>query len=153
MQNAPPVTYPLGRSRVGILLTAVAWLAGLLSVLLWCAQPDISPWRQSVSSGIGIACTLVAIRGCMTMPMGHIAWTGQHWLWSSTGAQLYDSVEVCLDFQSWLLVRLRTGHDSVRWIWLERSLRPERWPELRRALHAPSRRTPGDTEADVGQTT
>jgi hypothetical protein len=49
---------------------------------------------------------------------------------------------VALDLQSLLLVRLEEPARARRWVWVDRQALPERWLDLRRALHA--RVVPGD---------
>ena len=152
MQHAPPVTYPLGRSRVAVLVTVFIWTAGLLAVSMWLAQPGLAPWRQHLSLGLLAVCGLAAVRSLANMAAGHIAWTGQHWLHASGGAEREGVLQVCLDLQNQLLVRFLPVRGRAVWIWLERARRPQRWAELRRAVHARSRPAAPGVDAGAAQT-
>jgi hypothetical protein len=68
------------------------------------------------------------------------------------GGQIEGTVVVCVDLQNQVLARFRTAHGQARWLWLERGWRPERWPELRRALHARARKTRAVTNDGIAQT-
>jgi toxin CptA len=152
MQQAPPVTYPLGKARVAILWTVVVWASGLMAVVLWLTQSDIAPWRQSLSQGLLIVCGLAAGYCCLKMPTGQLAWTGQQWFWTSSRGQTEGKLAVCLDFQNVLLVRFRPLPGRAMWLWVERGRRPERWLELRRAVHARRRQSPARTDSGVVNT-
>lgn len=152
MQQAPPVTYPLGRARVAVFSILIVWVAGLVAVNLWFTQSDISPWRQSLSQGLLVVCGLAAVRCCMNLPTGQLAWTGQQWFWTSTQGRSEGALLVCLDLQNVLLVRFRPLPGRALWLWVERGRRPERWLELRRAVHARRRPSPVRTESALTQT-
>ena len=141
--NAPPVVYPLGRSRfLGVFLLGL-WLCGLLLTLLWFFQAARQPdWR------IGLALLCVAVAGAAAYtgwrnaPAGRLAWDGQAWRWESPGYQAgaaeYE-LSVLADFQRALLLRLENPAHARLWLWVERRGMPERWLDLRRAVYSPRR--------------
>lgn len=141
--NAPPVVYPLGRSRfLGAFLLGL-WLCGLLLTLLWFFQTTRQPdWRIALAllcvAGAGAA----AYTGWRNAPAGRLAWDGQVWRWESPGYQAgaaeYE-LSVLADFQRALLLRLENQAHARLWLWVERRGMPERWLDLRRAVYSPRR--------------
>jgi toxin CptA len=141
LHNAPPVVYPLGRSRfLGALLLG-AWLSGLFGILLWHSQgTGLLDWRFVLMGttvlGAGIAAG-IAWRGSS---VGRLAWDGQVWRWESLGYQAGTTeYELCVlgDFQQLLLLRLEDSDHACLWLWAERRAMPERWLDLRRAIYSP----------------
>ena len=141
LHNAPPVVYPLGRSRfLGALLLGV-WFLGLFAVLFWHFQGSAQlDWRLALVGcsvlGAGIAAGIAWHR----TPVGRLAWDGEVWCWKSPGYQA-GTVEykLCVlgDFQHLLLLRLENPDHACLWLWVERRAMPERWLDLRRAVYSP----------------
>lgn len=138
--NAPPVIYPLGRSRfLGRVLLGV-WLAGLVLVLLWYCIARELDWRLAISFA-AVAGTGVAARiGWNNAVAGQLTWDGEFWRWESlsyqTGIAEYE-LSVIADFQYMLLLRLENQAHARLWLWAERGAMPERWLDLRRAVYSP----------------
>lgn len=138
--NAPPVIYPLGRSRfLGRLLLGV-WLAGLVLVLFWYSIARELDWRLVISFA-AVAGTGVAARiGWNNAAAGQLTWDGEFWRWESssyqTGIAEYE-LSVIADFQHMLLLRLENQAHARLWLWAERGTLPERWLDLRRAVYSP----------------
>jgi len=139
--NAPPVVYPLGRSRfLGGLLLCL-WLCGLLLTLLWFLRGNGRlDWRIALAlvfvAGAGVA----AYTGWRNAPAGQLAWDGEVWRWESPGYQAgvaEYSLSVLADFQNRLLLRLENQAHASLWLWMERRSMPERWLDLRRAVYSP----------------
>ncbi|WP_092130665.1 hypothetical protein [Polaromonas sp. YR568] len=141
LHNAPPVVYPLGRSRfLGALLLGL-WLLGLVALLLWyfqgAAQPD---WRIALMGssllGAGVAAGLAWQRA----PVGRLAWDGEIWRWEGPAYQagiVEYELSVLGDFQQLLLLRLENPDHPSLWLWVERRAMPQRWLDLRRAVYSP----------------
>ncbi|MDM0114308.1 hypothetical protein QTI66_19295 [Variovorax sp. J22R133] len=140
MHNAPSVTYPVGRSRNAIRLVLGLWLLGACGVCAWC-------WGQSAMTA-DAWCKPAALLGALMMAawgawrsvrLGEglsLHWDGQHWS-AEAGASLRAArATVHLDFQSLMLVRLAEPDRNSVWVWLERAAMPQRWLDVRRALHA-----------------
>lgn len=138
--NAPPVVYPLGRSRFlgGLLL--VLWLAGLLVLLLWFYVTRQLDWRMVLALATVLGAGMAARTGWNNAPAGQLAWNGEVWRWESssyqTGIAEYELV-VIADFQHRLLLRLENQAHAWLWLWVERKALPERWLDLRRAVYSP----------------
>ena len=138
MRNAPPVSYPLGRSRFSARLLLFVWLLDGAAISLWWLQSQSPGWRHAA------AWLLLAIVGACAAwhwwhgPRGMLEWDGENWNCSIEQAVHTGAVEVSLDMQRWLLLRWRSG-DVSRWFWLERAARAERWDDLRRAVYSRAR--------------
>lgn len=82
---------------------------------------------------------------------GALHWDGQSWVLepgrpSAAILVLSGSPQVLVDLQSRLWVHVRFSEGGSAWLWLDRSLQPERWVDLRRAVY--SRARPGADNAD-----
>lgn len=140
--NAPPVSYPLGRSRLQGQVLLGLWLVGMAAVTLWATSSAILGWRQ-ILGGVGLAAAgAAAWIGWKNSATGQLAWDGQHWRWDSRGYQtgtVHYQVVVALDFQSLLLLRVGNPAQASLWLWAERKACPPRWLDLRRAVFSPHR--------------
>ena len=139
--NAPPVVYPLGRSRfLGALLLGL-WLCGLLLTLLWLLQgAGWFDWRIALALVCVVAAGAAAYVGWRNAPAGQLAWDGAVWRWESPGYQAGVAeygLSVLADFQNILLLRLENQAHACLWLWMERRSMPERWLDLRRAVYSP----------------
>ena len=130
----------MGRSYfLGGLLLA-AWLAGLLSVLLWCDFTWKFGWRFT----LGLLAVLgagVALRTSWNKTVGgQLTWNGEVWCWESASSQTErgeHDLSVIADFQNRLLLRLENQACVSLWLLVEQSALPERWLDLRRAVYSP----------------
>ena len=140
--DAPPVTYPLGRSVFQASVLAGFWLAGLIAAGAWAylvRQPD---WRIGVCVASVVVAGMAAYRGWKNSPAGSIAWDGQSWRWESPGYQTgvaEQQLSVLADFQGVMLLRIENHAKAGMWLWVERKSFPERWMDFRRAVYSPAR--------------
>jgi toxin CptA len=151
LHSAPSVLYPLGRSRfLGGLLLA-GWLLAAVVTLCWWRVSSSTDWRPLVGCGALLLAGWVMLTGWRRSPVGRLQWDGQRWRWESwvyrSGTAL-EPPSVVLDVQMALLLRLDNHAGVVWWLWAERAASPERWLDLRRAVHARHRPTVSqDSEA------
>ncbi|EJL78655.1 hypothetical protein PMI15_04248 [Polaromonas sp. CF318] len=139
--NAPPVVYPLGRSRfLGALLLGL-WLCGLSLTLLWFLQgAGRLDWRIVLALVFVAGAGAAAYVSWRNAPAGQLAWDGEVWRWESPGYQAGVAeygLSVLADFQNILLLRLENQAHACLWLWMERRSMPERWLDLRRAVYSP----------------
>ena len=142
LHNAPSVSYPLGRSRFLVFFLFFGWLLAAGVTIWWWRSAPPDDWRPL----LGVLCCLLAglamTAGWRRSPVGELQWDGENWYWESEVYQ--DSAElnapvVALDLQSAMLLRLDNPAGAVWWLWAERAAAPERWLDMRRAVHAPRR--------------
>jgi toxin CptA len=140
--NAPPVVYPLGRSRFQVWLLPGLWLAGLLVVSLWVYVAQQVDWRTVLALVAVLLAGVAAYTGVESARAGQLAWDGEVWRWETLSYQAgiaeYE-LSVVVDFQHRLLLRLQNQAQTNTWLWVERQAAPERWLDLRRAVYSPHR--------------
>lgn len=144
-QHAPAVQYPFGAGRilrqwvlgVGVASFAMLWL-WLLSV------GESSDWRSlwafalwAVSSG---AAWFAVVKG----PSGMLAWDGLQWSLECGEARPWVNcrLEVLLDIQRFMLVRLTSMQGRRIWLSLESGHGSAEWSALRRAVYSRPKREP-----------
>lgn len=134
MHRAPAVSCLVTRSRWHLRVVIFLWLLGLsMSLALVHGQ---SSWvlKAFVFAAL-LGAGLLSWRGWQRSPAGCLRWDGQRWQWSGLKDSGQCHLDVLLDFQSVLLVRLRGDASPPVWLWLEQ---PEpagvQWRALRRAL-------------------
>jgi hypothetical protein len=142
LHNTPPVAYPLRRSSfLGGLLFGL-WLAGVGLTLAWGWLGGASRVQSAVAGAAVLASGALAAVSWKNSPHGQLIWDGQLWRWKSasyqTGAADYE-LFVIADIQRCLMLRLENPAGASLWLWAERHAAPERWLDLRRAVHAPYR--------------
>jgi hypothetical protein len=138
MHSAPPVSYPLGRSRFAAALLLLVFLLGGAVTASWGFQSQLPGWR------LGGACLVLAAAGGFAAwhwwhgAEGTLAWDGETWAWSGERLERAGAIEVSVDLQRWLLLRWTSGSES-HWFWLDRARGAERWDDLRRAVYSRAR--------------
>ncbi len=142
MHHAPAVSYPVGRCRFRTWLVGASLLINLAALSLWTWSQGLH-LAQMLGWALGLAVVLLQARMLTRWPQGWLHWQGDHWLWQAdddallASTQLLTGVQVVLDWQSGLLLRVKGNH--MHWLWLERTQAPLQWMDLRRAVwgHSP----------------
>jgi len=137
MNNAPAVSYPVGRSSFHGWMLGGVGLAGVLAGLLWRLQVDPPAWRQGIFLASSLGIGLAALQAWRRSPCGSLKWDGQGWSLAVPGATLAGLPAVHLDLQWCLLLGLHTEGGQCHWLWLERRRDAANWIALRRALFSP----------------
>ncbi len=144
MRNAPSVLVPVGRSRFGGCVSALAWTAGLvLWVCWWWATPDPTAWAgvsraQAIMAVLLVVCGAWAWLAWRRSPRGLLDWNGERWCWTTADGVCEARVAVACDWQGVLLVRLSPLEGTaVHWLWLVPTGGPGHWLAVRRALYCP----------------
>ena len=138
--SAPPVVYPVGRSRFQGWLLGAAWLAGALLVALWLRTAGHAGWHGPLALAAVVGAGVAALRGWKSLPLGQLAWDGAVWRWESLGYQAGAAdyaLSVVADFQHVLLLRLENQAHASLWLCAERAAFPQRWLDVRRAVYSP----------------
>lgn len=152
MHNAPPVTYPLGRSHFQGFALLGLWLAGVGVLALWWRAAPVADWRFWLALAVVLLAGVAAGLAWFHSPAGQLRWDGQDWRWESQSYQSGTPVRdlaVALDLQRIMLLRLENHDHATLWLWAGRSLQPERWLDLRRAVHSQHRPSPDMTRWDA----
>jgi toxin CptA len=168
------VVYPVHRSRALTGLMVLIWAAGAAAMVVWFynsgAHVDLSGWRVWLMAAAVLAAAVGVVSFWRTSERGQLIWDGELWhealatpprrgWWHidqpSAGALTPDDLEVqvVVDMQLAMLLRLTRGQQASRWVWVERSVQPERWLDLRRAVHSPGRRSQHGVDADWAAST
>ncbi|MDP9897803.1 hypothetical protein [Variovorax ginsengisoli] len=151
MHSAPSVSYPVGRSsRNAARLLLGLWWAGACVTALTAWQLQHVGWRTVLLGGsVLLAGWALRHEGRTGRAQGAGMLQFDSNGWSLKGATLLhaECVEVCLDLQSLLLVRLQRAGESSRWLWLDACSEPAHWPDLRRAVYSRAPSTAPDSHA------
>jgi hypothetical protein len=139
MHNAPPVSYPVGRSRFQARVQSALWLLGAATVFAWCWQVDALGWRQGLALVAVVGAGGVAWHGWWTSPAAVLRWDGQQWFWVCADLPRAVQVSAHLDLQHHLLLRMQPDLGRSWWCWAERASQPVHWRSLRRAVYSPAR--------------
>lgn len=82
-------------------------------------------------------------------------WDGHVWRWRGMSQWAMDRVQGALqhhlDWQTGLLLSLRSESGKRIWLWAERGDDSQQWEVLRRAVFAPRRLTEPTSDSDAGQ--
>ncbi|WP_051603075.1 hypothetical protein [Simplicispira psychrophila] len=138
---APPVRYPVARSRWLASALALYAFAGGLALLGWAAVGAGTHWRWiSAASALWIVCSVLAGWFWRTAPCGTLVWNGLDWMLESPqGVALCapcTCAQVHFDLQRRLWLRLQPDTGRALWLWLEWRSQPTRWDDLRRAVYS-----------------
>ncbi len=134
MQGPPAVSLPVGRSRWHIGTIAATGFAALLGCTLLIRQ---IPTDRAALAVLCFSCLLgFAIFKWLRSEGGMLRWDGQHWLWTGFGDVSVAQLVPLFDLQSVLLVRLRSEHGQITWLWLEAKTDALQWRAIRRAVYA-----------------
>jgi toxin CptA len=117
------------------------WLSGPFLAVLWYFQGNRQlDWRIGLAIASALGAGVAAHMGWRNSPAGHLVWDGEIWRWERPGYQAgvaeYE-LSVLADLQRYLLLRLENPARARLWLWVERSVMPERWLDLRRAVYSP----------------
>lgn len=149
--KAPPVVYPVGRSRwaAGTMVLGWAAAAGVTLAWTWAAGPgDSAPtwgWASLLAAG------WVLVWHWRSAPTGQLSWDGQDWLWVSRAYPVGTALlrpRIVIDLQSVIVVRLSNPAGAALTLWLDAGQAPSIWLDLRRAIHARRQRGTPDAADD-----
>lgn len=142
-KTAPPIRYPFGTSNSLRFCLVALWLIGAMVTAYWMVTRPVN----SSSRWFAACCLLVgagaALWGCVRTQTGLLRWDGAHW-WvelssdvTASPPRAVDRLDVQLDFQFFLLVRLDSSGGGIQWLWLDTWSQKHDWHALRRAVFSP----------------
>jgi len=141
-RDAPPVTYPVGRTPRLAWALGGLWLAGAAAVSGALVSVLALPGPSLAAGGL-LAAVVVSGLGCLVFWRGQRArtllWDGERWRLKPDdhdgGEQA--RLHARMDLQRALLLSLEQPAARRRtWLWAERARDPARWHLLRCALYA-----------------
>ena len=141
MRNAPSVSFPVGRSPFEGRLLLCLGLAGGAALGLWRWQTAASDLLAVGLLGLWMAGCVLAWRRWRASAAGWLHWRDGAWTFGASRASADNDIvlarlRVALDFQTILLLELKSASRAPRWLWLSHSDDPPHWNALRRAVHA-----------------
>jgi toxin CptA len=138
MHSAPSVSYPMGQPRVVRRGLWGVWCCGAACAMAATAARDAVGWSALVLF-FSVLLAFVVLRRSLrraSADAGLLHFDGQGWSLVGDFPSCEGKVEVCLDFQSSMLLSLREPGHPRRWLWSARADLPARWNDLRRAVYS-----------------
>ena len=144
MQNAPSVSYPVGRCAFQRWLFAGFAVLASAVLLAWALSQGVTAaWCVAASAtSLGLYQGVQALR-----QTGTLTWDGQVWCLHDHSLGVEDAlgdVHVALDVQKALLLRWLPTSDTLQakpqLLWLGSQTSDSRWQDLRRAVYQRSDR-------------
>ncbi|KKW67790.1 hypothetical protein AAV94_09205 [Lampropedia cohaerens] len=145
------VSFPVKPHARALRYALISSLVSLLALILiayqtWTARSSAALWMLAA---LWLLSVVLMVRQWRAFVPGHLHWQQGQWLWQRTGAASAIRMQVRLvwDGQHRLLLHCKAGGNAPTWLWLERSMAPHLWSDLRRALHHDNGRTHTPTPA------
>lgn len=143
-RQAPPVHYPLRRSAVLGAILAFWLLAGAAVMAAWALLGARSWPLPLLAAGLWLLALCSAWHFWRGQFQGAIRWDGRSWALEDLRPPgfswpLAKAPEALVDLQTHLWLCASPQGRACIWLWIERSARPERWTDLRRALYSRAR--------------
>lgn len=133
MHRAPAVSYPAARSRWHLQAIIFLWALGSCASFFFIQSQARAEWMALVLMCVCAtgAAALVAWRKA---PSGILRWDGQCWNWSGFLELTPCQVELVVDLQQAMLVRVSSASARRIWLWLNAAGAAPQWIALRRAV-------------------
>ena len=90
--------------------------------------------RALVLAIVCMVTTGIAFVGWRNSPHGNLRWDGTQWYWSGFSAGSVCQVSTLMDFQSVVVVLVKSQARASFSLWLEESVNDASWQPLRRAI-------------------
>ncbi|MCL1960278.1 MAG: hypothetical protein FWG56_00520 [Desulfovibrionaceae bacterium] len=143
--DAPAVSYPVGRTPRLAWALAGLWLAGAAAVAVAFFSVPALPYRGYMAVLFG-ACIAASALACLAFWNSQRAraliWDGGRWSLEPDSGGGYDEqarLYARMDLQHTMLLSLEAPHVRRRvWLWAESAHDPARWHLLRCALYSSS---------------
>lgn len=158
------MVYPVHRPQALAVFAGSLWGAGAVVLAAWFyshrAGVEAISWRDWLAAATLLASAAGVVSFCKAGNSGQLVWDGELWHaegmvstrrlglgirrlfgapMESADAQIQVQVQVIFDAQVAMLLRLDQDQCAPQWLWVTGSARPERWLDVRRAVHSPIR--------------
>lgn len=133
MHGAPAVSYPVGKSRWHLRAIIVLGSCGCVASFLFIQSQARAQWWALTLACLTLAVALALVAWRNTRP-SLLRWDGQCWHWSGFVDASPCGVDVLLDLQKVILIRLSNACAQHTWLWLDSEAANTQWIALRRAV-------------------
>jgi hypothetical protein len=133
MYRPPAVRYEVARSRwyAVAVIALCAW--GALTTAHFVLQT--SSWVFQWAVGVTlVSAAFWSAWGWTHAPQGTLRWDGAHWHWSAWDDVPVERLQLLMDWQFVVVLRLRSESGQHFLLWLERRRPHTTWRAMRRAL-------------------
>lgn len=145
MLAAPGLTFRAARFRAWNLAVLALGVAASLSSGAWVLDALRGPWAAVLAVAVAALVAAVSLSLLRRQPI-LLRWDGQVWAWGpprvSAEAWPRGRVQVCMDLQGWLLLRLHPEaggqQTAATWLPVERQGDAALWHALRCAVYSPT---------------
>jgi len=139
MHLAPAVGFTVVRSSWHLCAIVVLWSLGLGVAVLLVRTTSLGLDAQFLLTACWMLAGFISLHGWKNFSPTHLQWDGQRWLMSGWDGVNTLHLDLLLDFQNLMLVRVREKSMRPVWLWLEPALPDVQWLALRRAVVAVER--------------
>ena len=134
MDNAPPVEYPIGGTRIPLFLVFAVWALALLVVAMLAIKVPAHAASMVWVGALVAVLALIAFAATLRARPGVLCWDGKSWTCVHSGRAVAGRLVVALDLQRLLLLRFRSDAGGTTWCWMILTAPASRWDALRRAV-------------------
>jgi hypothetical protein len=142
MFGPPSVSFKVDRSWWQTAVGTIFGGFGAVTTLGMALSPHhFSLWAVASAGFAWTASVWMFYRAWRDAPVGTLQWDGAHWHWADGVDYSVTTINVAMDLQRWVLIRLERASASPVWLWLEQGTEESgNWIALRRALVYATRR-------------
>lgn len=134
MHRAPAVNFFVKRSRWHAGLIIAMGLSALAVLAVFAQGQALLDVRVLVLAFACLATCSIALAAWNKSPQGGLFWDGQHWYWSGFGDGAVCQLFLLMDFQSVVLILIKSDGKASFYLWLEAKADDTSWRPLRRAI-------------------
>jgi hypothetical protein len=131
--HPPALSVTVSRSLGQGHLLIVVWLFSLIAALAFVFQ-QTTVWPRIMVLGSCFVSGFWAWQYHQGLSSGRLHWDGKAWFWTHFDGVAAHDITVLLDFQTFILLRLRADNGQIDWLWLRADNADATWFALRRAL-------------------
>lgn len=136
MNRAPAVSFPATRSRWHLRCIVVLLVsAGVVAVAFALKQPR-SGWAILTIASTLLIAFFFALNSWHHSVVGQLRWDGRCWHWSGFSEPSVCDLMARMDWQSGMLVTLKSKDQPTVWLWLDAPSDAANWNRLRRAVYS-----------------
>jgi hypothetical protein len=134
MHRAPAVNFTVKRASWHLRLIACFGMLALVLLVFFSSGQTVPDQRTAILALAVIFAVSVALLGWAHSPRGTLRWDGQHWYWSGFPENQTCSMDLLMDFQSVMVVKVDADGQHPFFLWLEATPGDLNWRCMRRAI-------------------